>query len=46
MQVNKTINGIIIISDIIKGYLVTEKYIGYTKQQAIKLFKKGVNNAK
>ena len=46
MQVNKTINGTIVISDIINGYLVTEKYIGYTETQAIKLFKKGENNAK
>ena len=46
MQVNKTINGIIVVSDIINGYFVTEKYIGYTKTQAIKLFKKGAKNAK
>lgn len=28
------------ISDIVKGYLVQKNYYGYTKRQAIQLFKK------
>ena len=28
-----------IISDLINGYLITKRYIGYTKQQSIKMFK-------
>lgn len=33
-------NGAIIVSDVIDGYLVTEKYIGYSKKEAISEFKK------
>ena len=32
-------NGYWIISDVINGYLVTEKYMYYTKKQSIKMFK-------
>jgi hypothetical protein len=31
-------SGMIVISDFIGGYLVTRRYIGYTKHEAIKLF--------
>ena len=39
MQIEKTLTGFIVISDIINNQLVVKKYQGYTKQQAIKLFK-------
>jgi hypothetical protein len=39
MTIETTPNGFIKISDIIGNYLVTRKYMGYTKSQAIKLFK-------
>lgn len=32
-------SGMIVISDFIGGYLVTRRYIGYTKREAIKLFR-------
>ena len=31
-------SGMIVISDFIGGYLVTRRYIGYTKPEAIKSF--------
>lgn len=34
------VQGWYVISDIIGGYLVTKKYIGYTKKESIALFKK------
>ena len=40
MILDKNINGYIIISDIIDGYWVTRKYMGYTKKEAKRLFKK------
>jgi len=44
LRVNMTIekvkhNGALIISDIIDGYLVSKTYYGYTKKEAIKLFR-------
>ena len=39
MTVTKNIHGNYIISDIINGHLVTMTYIGYTKKQAIKMFR-------
>ena len=39
MTITKNKNGYIVISDIVKGYLVEKRYLYYTKQQAIKLFK-------
>jgi hypothetical protein len=39
MLIEKSLSGYWIISNIIDGYLVTRKYSGYTKKQAIKLFK-------
>lgn len=35
-------SGMIVISDIVNGYLFTEKYIGYSKAQAVAIFKKAV----
>tara|TARA_R110002012_G_scaffold213690_3_gene384777 strand:- start:497 stop:637 length:141 start_codon:yes stop_codon:yes gene_type:complete len=36
----KKMNGTIQVSDIIDGQLITKTYIGYTKRQAMKLFKR------
>lgn len=40
MSVEKNYQGGYVISDIIGGYLVTKSYYGYTKREAISLFKK------
>lgn len=32
-------SGMVVISEMVGGYLVTRRYIGYTKKQAIKQFK-------
>ena len=40
MTLDKNINGYIVISDIIDGYWVTRRYMGYTKKEAKRLFKK------
>lgn len=45
MTITKTQNGIYI-SDIINGYLVKRLYVGYTKREAKKLFKKFVEERK
>lgn len=39
MTVIRNRNGSYAISDIVKGYLVTRQYYGYTKREAIKLFR-------
>jgi len=39
MTIDKNAEGAWRISDIIGGYLVTRRYYGYTKREAIKLFK-------
>lgn len=39
MTITKTREGGYAISDIVKGYLVTIQYYGYTKREAIKLFR-------
>jgi hypothetical protein len=39
MSIDKTHEGAWRISDIVGGYLVTKRYYGYTKREAIKLFK-------
>lgn len=38
------VSGIWIISEIIAGYLFTRKYIGYTKKEAIREFKKEIKS--
>lgn len=40
----ENIKGTWVISDLIGGYLRTEKYIFYTKREAIKLFKRKYEN--
>ena len=37
-------DGALLISDIINGYYVKRTYIGYTKRQAISMFKKEMKN--
>jgi len=39
MSIEKTFQGAYKISQIYKGYLVSRQYFGYTKKQAISLFK-------
>ena len=39
----KKMNGAIQISDIIDGKLITKTYIGYTKKEAMNLFKKEID---
>jgi len=40
MTIEKNINGYWLITDIINGYFVKKVYGGYTKKEAIQLFKK------
>ena len=39
MQITQNQEGYIIINDIINGFMITKKYLYYTKQEAIKAFK-------
>ena len=39
MTVEKTTQGAWKVSDIVNGYLVTKQYFGYTKKEAIAIFK-------
>lgn len=39
-------SGMIVISDIINGYLFKRKYIGYTKKKAIKQFNQDKKESK
>jgi hypothetical protein len=39
MSVEKTIQGAWKVSAIVNGYLVTKQYFGYTKREAIALFR-------
>jgi len=39
MTIEKTVEGAYRITAIIGGYLVTRRYYGYTKKEAVKLFK-------
>lgn len=39
MTIEKTIQGAWKVSAIVNGYLVTKQYFGYTKKEAIALFK-------
>jgi hypothetical protein len=39
MSIRKNHEGAWVVSDIIQGYLVTKRYYGYTKREAISLFK-------
>jgi len=42
MTITKNINGYYVISDIVRGHLFTRVYAGYTKCEAIRLFKQDV----
>ena len=46
MIAERNVNGYWIISDIIDGYLIRRVYIGYTKKEAIKLFKQEIRRMK
>lgn len=39
MLIEKNIEGAWVITDIVAGYFVTRRYYGYTKREAIQLFK-------
>jgi hypothetical protein len=39
-------SGMIVISDIVGGYLVTRRYIGYTRKEAIQSFKEEINETR
>lgn len=41
MLVERNINGSYSISDVIDGHLVTRTYYGYSKREAIRLFRAG-----
>ena len=41
MVIEKNHNGAYIISEVIKGYLVTRVFYGYNKREAVKKFKEG-----
>jgi len=40
MTITKNAWGYLVISDILNGYRVQQTYVGYTKKEAISLFKK------
>lgn len=40
MSIEKNYSGAYVISDVVNGYLVTKQYYGYTKREAVALFKK------
>lgn len=42
MLVERTHSGVWCISEIVKGVLVTRRYMGYSKREAIQLFKREV----
>ena len=39
MTISKNVYGYWVISDMVGGYRIERKYIGYTKKEAIRLFK-------
>jgi hypothetical protein len=39
MTIEKNMNGFWVISDIVDGYLVTRRYMDYTKKEAVAMFK-------
>jgi hypothetical protein len=43
MTIQKTLTGMIVISDVVRGYLMTVKFIGYSKKEAVKKFKSNVS---
>lgn len=46
MTIERNHEGAYVISDIVKGYLVTMRYYGYTKREAIRLFRQEIKKAK
>lgn len=45
MTVGKNYEGAWVISDIVDGYLVTRRYYGYSKREAMRLFRRETVNA-
>ena len=39
MTIERNHEGAYVISDIVAGYLVTRRYYGYTKREAIRMFR-------
>lgn len=46
MLIERTPQGILVLSELCGGYLVTRRYIGYTKQEAIQQFKQELQDEK
>ena len=46
MTIEKNREGAYVISDIVSGYLVTRSYYGYTKRDAVRLFRAHIRGAK
>lgn len=44
MVIEKNHNGAYIISEVIKGFLVTRVFYGYNKREAVKEFKEGTKS--
>lgn len=42
--VTRNFNGSLNVSDIVKGYFVTRTYYGYTRRQAVRMFKQYVKS--
>ena len=38
ISIEKTVNGILVLSCVINGYLVRRKFIGYTRKEARRIF--------
>lgn len=45
MTVGRNYEGAWVISAIVDGYLVTRRYYGYTKREAVRLFRRETANA-
>jgi hypothetical protein len=43
MSIEKNVYGFWVISNIIDGYLITRRYMGYTKKEAVLEFKREFN---
>jgi hypothetical protein len=45
MTVSKNHEGAYVISQVVSGYLITKRYYGYTKSEAVAMFTQEVSNA-
>jgi hypothetical protein len=46
MTIEKNIHGALVISAVIGGYLISRQYYGYTRREAVRLFRDEVRGAK